>query len=272
MLNQSVLISLGVVMVCFNVFADTTISVDVGNDEQNNTNSMLSVDTELKHSKKLFFGAGNSKGPSGNQTIENKIAFIGMSKKMNDDWKLKGMFEYSGLRDAFAMYSTSLATKYSQTNYYVELVPAIRRISLTTLANKKVIISSTALGLKAGVYLGDYLRLSGSAYSYSYSKDVSKLASFASTRFFNVKTLLLSSGLLKNSYNTEAGLDFDKFSISLGKNRSVSAIDYTNSDYVYSVVDFYLSDAWGLSLLYGEYANTPEDQNNFSSLTVNYTF
>ena len=146
------------------------------------------------------------------------------------------------------MYSTSLATKYSQKNYYVEFVPAIRRISLTTLSKKKINVSSSALGFKAGVYLGDHFRLSGNAYSYSH--DVSKLASFASTRYFNVKTLLLSSGLLKNSYNTEAGLDFDSFSISVGKNRSVSAIDYTNSDYVYLVADFYVSDAWGLSLLY----------------------
>ena len=272
MLNRTVISILGFFLVCFNVYADTTISVDVGKDEQENTNSMLSVDTGLNKSKRLFFGAGNSKGPSGSQTVENKIAFIGMSKKMNDDWKLKGMLEYSGLRDAFTMYSTSFATKYSQENYYIEFVPAIRRISLTTLSKRKINISSSALGFKTGLFLGDHFRLSGSAYSYNYSKDVSALASFASTRYFNVKTLLLSSGLLKNSYNTEAGLDFDSFSFSVGKNRSVSAIDYSKSDYVYSVVDYYISDAWSLSLLYGEYANTPEDQNNFSSLTVNYTF
>jgi len=262
-------------MINFNAFAEsknTTISVEVGKDEQNNTNSLMSVDMNLSNSKQLFFGAGKSKTPSGSEIIENNLAYVGLSKKFSNDWKLTGMLEYSGLKDAFSMFSASSAIRYSQDSYFLELVPAIRSIKLTTLSNKDVFISSSALGIKTGIYLGEHFRLSGNVYSYNYSQDVSKLASFASTRFFNVKTLLLSSGLLDKSYNVETGLDFDSLSFSVGKNRSVSAIDYSNSDYVYSVLDVYITDAWGLSLLYGEYLNTPEDQNNFSSLTVNYSF
>jgi hypothetical protein len=68
------------------------------------------------------------------------------------------------------------------------------------------------------------------------------------------------------------GLDFDSYSVSLGQNRSVSAIDNKESDYVYTVLDYYLSDAWSLSFLYGTYLDTPEDQNNYSSVTVGYSF
>ena len=275
MLKKSKYVLLSYLFIHFAVFAEvanTTISVDIGSDEKKNTNSLLSIDIALQNSKHVFFGAGKSKSHSIPQPIENNVAFIGMSNKYDEDWKLTGMFEYSGLKDSFVMYSTSAAVKYSQKQYFVEVVPALRRINLTTLSNRKIYVSSTAIGLKAGMYLGDHLRFSGSAYSYAYSHDVSKLASFASTRYFNVKTLLLSSGLLKNSYNAETGLDFDSFSISLGKNRSVSAIDYTHSDYVYSALDYYISDAWGISLLVGEYLNTPKDENNYSSLTVNYTF
>ena len=151
-------------------------------------------------------------------------------------------------------------------------MPALRKIKLTTLLNREVVVSSTALGLKSGLYLGKYFRLSGSVYSYSYSRDPSKLASVKITRFFSKNTLLLSSSLLTKSYNLETGLDFDSFSISVGKNRSVSAIDNTSSDYVYSVLDYYLSEAWSLSFLYGEYLDAPENENNYSSLSLSYSF
>ena len=215
---------------------------------------------------------GKSKIPSGNDIIESNLAFVGISKKYSDDWKLTGTLESSGLKNAYTMFSTSAGIKYSQDDYYIEFDPALRRISLTTLSNRQLIVTSAALGIKAGLYLGRHFRLSGNTYSYSYSADVSKLASFASTRFFNVKTLLLSSGLLKKSYNIETGLDFDFFSVSIGKNRSISAIDNSASDYVYSVLDYYISDEWSVSVLFGEYLNTPSDQNNYTSLTVNYSF
>jgi len=262
-------------LVSFSAFAesgDTSISLDVGKDEQNNTNSLVSVDMGLSESRRLFFGFGKSKIPSGTDTIDSNLAFVGLSQKYSDDWKLSGTLESSGLKGAYTMFSTSAGIQYRQDNYYLEFAPAIRRISLTTLSKRQLIVSSAALGIKAGLYLGKYFRLSANTYSYSYSNDVSKLASFASTRFFNVKTLLLSSGLLKKSYNVETGLDFDSFSVSIGKNRSISAIDNNASDYVYSVLDYYISDAWGVSVLFGEYLNTPSDQNNYSALTVNYSF
>jgi len=262
-------------LVSFSAFAesgDTTISLDVGKDEQNNINSLLSVDMGLSEIQRLFFGLGKSKIPSGNDTIESNLAFVGISKKYNNDWKLSGTLESSGLRGAYTMFSTSAGIQYNQQHFFVEFAPAIRRINLTTLSNKNIQVSSAALGLKAGLYLGQHFRLSGNTYTYSYSADVGKLASFASTRFFNVKTLLLSSGLLKKSYNVETGLDFDSFSVSIGKNKSISAIDNSASDYVYSVLDYYFSDAWSASVLFGEYLNTPSNQNNYSSLTINYSF
>lgn len=275
MLKKSTFIILSSIFIQASAYAETkntTISLEIGKDEQNNINSMVSADTGLSDSKRLFFGVGKSKTPSGADTIDNNLAFVGLSNKYSDDWKLTGSLEYSGLKNAYTMFSTSAAIRYNQNNYFVELVPAIRSINLTTLSKKHLIISSAALGLKTGVYVGEHFRLSGSAYSYNYSRDVSQLASFASSRFFNVKTLLLSSGLLKKSYNLETGLDFDSFAISLGKNRSVSAIDDSSSDYIYSAIDFYITEALGVSVLFGEYLNTPADRNNYSSLSVNYSF
>ncbi len=275
MLKKFILIIIPCFLIIFTTSANernTTLSLEVGKDEQGNTNSMLSADLTLNKKMHVFFGVGNSKTPSGNDVIDNNLAFVGLSNRFTQDWKLTGMIEYSGLKDAFTMVSTSAAMRYSHPNVFVELVPAFRRIRLTTLGNRQLIVNSTALGVKSGVYLGDHFRLSGSAYSYNYSSDVSKLASFNSIRFFDFKTLFLSSGLLKESYNIETGLDFNSFSISAGKNHSVSAIDFTDSDYGYLVLDYFFSDAWSMSVLAGKYEDIPEDENNFSSLRVNYSF
>ncbi len=250
----------------------SSVSVEIGSDEQGNKNTAVAVDLSLDNTKQIMFGAGRSVVPTGADTINNNFLYFGLSKELSEDWKVTGMIEYSGQKDEFSMVSTSVPVRFTQDTYFLEVVPAIRTISLSTQNNKKLFVNSTALGLKAGWFIGKYFRLSGSAYSYSYSRDVSKLATFQSTRYFNEKTLLLSSGLLKRSYNMETGLDFDSFSISAGKNRSVSAIDNSNSDYIYTVLDYYLSDSWSLSLLYGEYLNIPADQNNYTSISVSHSF
>ena len=259
----------------FQVTADantSSMSVDVGSDEQGNKSSAVSVVLPGSNSKEFMFGLGKSEVITGTDPVNNNFLYFGISQKVSNNWKFTGMIEFSGLKDAYSMVSTSAPIRFSQDSYYVELVPALRSIRLTTLNNKNTYVGSTALGFKSGVFLGDHFRLSGSAYSYAYSHDVSKLASFSSSLFFNEKSLILSSGLLNKSYNVEAGLDFESFSVSLGKNRSVSAIDNTTSDYIYTVFDYYLTTSWTLSALFGEYLNTPKEQNNYSSLAVSYAF
>lgn len=275
MFKKSLIIVLLYLLQYSNTFADsgnTILSIDVGRDEQDNKNSMLSADVELKNTKHLFWGLGKSKIPSGTTVIESNQSYIGLSKKYDDDLKVTGMLESTGLRNAFNMLSVSSLIRYNSKDYFAELVPALRTITLTTLSNNKITLSSSVIGIKIGGFMGQHFRLSGSAYLYNYSRDVSRLASFASTRYFNVKTLLLSSGLLKKSNNLEAGLDFKRISVSIGKNSSTSAIDYKKSDYIYTVADVILSKAFSLSILYGKFLDTPEDQNNYSSLTLNYAF
>ena len=250
----------------------SSISLDVGSDEQGNKNTAVAVEIALNSARQIMFGLGGNKVPAGVETINNNFLYFGLSKKLSEDWKVTGMIEYSDLKDQFSMVSVSIPVRFTQDTYFLEAIPAIRTIDLSTSNNKKLVVSSTILGLKAGWYIGKYFRLIGSAYSYSYSRDVSKLATYQSTRYFNENTLLLSSGLLKRSYNMETGLGFDSFSISAGKNRSISAIDNSNSDYIYTVFDYYLSDSWSLSLLYGEYLNTPADENNYTSVSVSYSF
>lgn len=228
----------------------SSISVDFGSDEQGNKNTSIAVDLSLDNTKQIMFGAGRSVVPIGTETANNDFLYFGLSKKLSEEWKVTGMIEYSALNDEYSMVSTSVPVRFTEDTYFIEVVPAIRSINLSTLNNKKLFVSGTALGFKAGWYIGKYFRLSGSAYSYAYSRDLSKLAAFQSTRYFNENALLLSSGLLKRSYNMETGLDFNSFSISAGKNRSVSAIDNSNSDYIYAVFDYYLSDAWSLRLLF----------------------
>lgn len=274
-LKKSTFVVFGYLLVIFTASAEqniTTISLDVGKDELNNTNTMVSVDKELNDTERLFFGFGKSKIPSGTDTIESNLSFVGLSSKFSKNLKLTGTLESSGLKGAYTMFSTGAGIQYSQDNFYIEFAPALRRINLTTLSKKRLLTSSIAIGFKAGLFLGDNFRLTASSYSYSYSRDVSKLTSFSSARFFDVKTLLLSSGLLTKSNNIETGLDFNSFSISVGKNTSVSAIDNTSSDYIYSVIDYYFSNAWSASLLFGKYVGAPADQDNYTSMTVNYSF
>lgn len=275
MLKKSLFIVFGYLLAIFAAAAEqnlTTISLNIGKDELNNTNSMASVDKELSDTERLFFGFGKSKIPSGTETIESSLMFVALSSKFSKSLKLTGTLESSGLKGAYTMFSTGAGIQYRQDNFFVEFAPALRRINLTTLSNRKLLTTSIAIGFKAGLFLGENFRLTASSYSYSYSRDVSKLTSFSSARFFDVKTLLLSSGLLTKSNNLEAGLDFDSFSISAGKNTSISALDNTSSDYIYSVIDYYFSTAWSASLLFGKYVGVPADQDNYSSLTVNYSF
>lgn len=264
------------IFTCFPALAsnerNTTLSIEAGKDESGNRNTMISADIRLNATQNVFFGAGSSEVPSGSVIIKNNQAYGGFSNKFSDKWKITGILDYSGLKDAFTMVSISAGMKFSIPVFYLELVPAYRRIKLTTLNNRHVFINSGGLGVKSGVYLGDHFRLSGSAYTYNYSRDVSLLASFASTRFFSTNTLLLSSGLLEETKNIETGLDFTNFSLSLGRNKSISAIDFSESNYGYIVFDYYFSDAWSMSIFAGKYDDTPEDQDNFSSLTVSYAF
>lgn len=191
---------------------------------------------------------------------------------VSEDWKVTGMIEYSNLTNEYTMISTSVPVRLTQDSYYIELIPMLRSIRLTSTGNKASNIGSSGLGLKSGIFLGEHFRLSGSAYSYAYSADVSQAGTFGNSRFFTGSTLSLSSDLLKKSYNIETGLDFDSFSVSLGKNKAISESDNSTSESIYTALDYYLSKKWSLSILFGEYLNTPQDQNNYSSLTVGYAF
>jgi hypothetical protein len=261
-------------LVAFNSYAssnDDSVTVDLGADEQGYKSSAVSV-LLTRNNKEFMFGLGKSEVITGDDPVNNNFAYFGLSHKPRGNWKFTGMFEFSGLKDAFSMFSASAPMRLTKDSFYFEIVPAIRTISLTTLSNTKVNVKSSAFGVKAGVFLGEYFRLSGSAYSYSYSHDVSKLASFAASRFFNEKSLILSSGLLEKSYKIEAGLDFNAFSVSLGKNKSISAIDMSHSDYIYTIFDYYLNQSWTISLLLGKYLDIPTNEDNYSSLAVSYAF
>ena len=274
-LNKKKFVAVVGIFMTFQVLADvndSSVSVDVGSDEQGNKSSAVSVVIAGNNRKEFMFGFGGSQVITGSDPLNHNFAYFGLSKEASDKWKFTGMFEFSGFKDAFTMFSASGPIRFSRDSFYLEAIPAIRTISLTTLNDNKVHVGSSAFGLKAGVFLGNHFRLSGSAFSYSYSHDVSKLASFASSFYFNEKSLILSSGLLEKSYNAEAGVDFNSFSVSLGKNRGVSAIDFTNSDYVYIIFDYYLSQSWTISGLLGKYLDTPENQDNYSSLAVTYAF
>ena len=259
-------------LVVFQANAESSVTVDVGTDEQGSKNSSVAVNLARANDKEVMFGFGTSTVRTSGDPINNNFAYFGMSKKVSKNWKVTGLVDYSGLKDTYTMVSASVPVRYIQDSYYVELVPALRSIRLSTTTKRDVNVGSSGLGIKSGVYLGKHFRLSGSAYSYTYSQDISKLTSFGRTVFFSDNTLLLSSGLLDKSYNIETGLDFESFSVSLGKNRSISAIDSTNSDYMYVVLDYYLSKSWSISALLGEYLDVPKDQNNYSSIAVSYSF
>lgn len=259
-------------LVVFQANAESSVTVDVGTDEQGSKNSSVAVNLARANDKEVMFGFGSGTVLTSAEPINNNFAYFGVSKKVSKDWKVTGLVDYSDLKDTYSMVSASVPVRYIQDSYYVELVPALRSIRLSTTTKKDLNVGSTALGIKSGVYLGKYFRLSGSAYSYTYSQDVSKIPSIGRGIFFSDNTLLLSSGLLNKSYNIETGLDFESLSVSLGKNSSVSATDNTNSDDMYVVLDYYLSKSWSISALLGKYLDVPKDQDNYSSIAVSYSF
>ena len=252
---------------------NSSVNLGLGTDEQGNRNSSISVVIGYEDGKDVEFGAGSTEVPLLDATkTTSSYVYIGVSDKLNEDWRIGGTVESSGQRRAYNQLSINLPFTYQQDNYSIGLVPVFRHFTLTTKTNKKVRVTSPGFGLKGSIYPGDHFRFSGSIYNYNYSNDVSQLANFAISRFFSEKTLLLSSGFLKSSANLEAGLDFEAWSISLGRNTSVSAIDASRSNTRYLALDFYLARRWTLSLTGGQYEGAPSDEDNFSSVAVDYRF
>ena len=117
MFKKSVFVVLSCIFIQLNVFAEPTrsfISIDVGKDEQANTSSAVSVDLALEDSKQVMFGFGQSEIPAGSQSIDNDFVFLGVSNKVIKQWKIAGMLEYSGLKNAFTIASISIPVRYSK--------------------------------------------------------------------------------------------------------------------------------------------------------------
>ena len=275
MFKQSVVILISLFVVSTSLWAsenNSSISVELGRDEQGNKNSFVGVDLALEDEKRALFGFGKSEVPTSGGPINSNLFYFGVSKKQSKNWKVTGMMEFLGQKDLFTTSSIIAPIRYSQNDYFLEVIPGWRNIALTTSSKKKVLISSQSFGLKAGLYAGDHFRVSTSAYSFSYSKNVAALSSPFIYNLFYDQTLSLSAGLLSKSYNLEVGLDYDSFFWSLGSNRSISAIDNSISDYVYTSFDYLLSDKWSVGLLYGKYLKAPVDLDSYSSLNVSYMF
>ena len=275
LLKQSVIILISAFVVSTSLWAaenKSSISVEIGRDEQGNKNSLVAVNLALDDEKNALFGFGKSEVPTSNELINSNLFYFGVSKKQSKNWKVTGMMEYAGQKDFFTTFSLSAPIRYSQNDYFLEVIPGWRNITLNTNFKKKVLISSQTLGLKAGLYAGEHFRVSGSVYSFTYNRNVAALSSPVIYNLFNDKTLSLSGGLLSKSYNLETGLDYDSFSWSLGSSRSISAIDNSSSDYIYTTFDYILSDKWSVGLLYGKYLKAPLDFDNYSSINVNYQF
>lgn len=249
------------------------INIEVGSDEQGNKNSAIAVVLGMDDGSEVEFGLGRSEIPlQTNDKTNSHFIYIGLTDSLNEDWNVGVTLDSSGQRNAYTQLAVNVPFTYSQDNYSIGFVPVFRNLVLTTNQNNKVRINSPGLGIKGSIYPGDHFRFSASFYGYRYSRDVSKLASFGIARFFSEKTLLLSSGVLKSSANLEAGLDFESWSVSLGRYASVSAIDNSRSTTGYLVLDFYLSDAWTVSVSGGRYDDVPADEDSYSSLAVNYRF
>ena len=119
----------------FNAFAaskDSSVNVELGSDELGYKNSSVSVVLAGNNRKEFMFGLGSSQVITGNDPVNNNFAYFGLSKKASDKWKFTGMFEFSGLKDAFSMFSASAPIRFSQERFYIEAILAIPTISLTT--------------------------------------------------------------------------------------------------------------------------------------------
>ncbi len=250
----------------------SSFNLEMGNDEQGSSSSAVAVDISMSTKRDFLIGAGSTEVPATSTTLNSNFLYFGLRNQVSNSTSVTGMLEFSGVKGSFTMTSLSVPIRSSNDNGYFEFSPGFRNIRLTTTTKKQVLTTSTALGVKAGIYAGKHLRFGGSYFTYGYTRDVSKLSSFFATRYFNMDTLQLSSGLLKNLFSIDAGLDFEKFSVSVGKNTSISAIDNTTTEYVYTTLDYYISDRWGVGLLFGKYLNTPADQDNYTSVNLNYFY
>ncbi len=249
-----------------------SVSLESGVDEQGNHSIAFASSHAIEKKQTLLLGLGTTTLPGASGTISNNYVYAGLRYQRSKTLDMTGMLEYSGRNGSFTLFSASLPVRYSGRQAYIEFSPAYRSIRLNTTNGRIIDSSGSVLGIKTGVFVGQHLRLSGSAFAYQYSRDVSKLSSVLAARFLSLDTLQLSSGLLKNLYTIEAGLDFENTALTAGKNRSISAIDNSETNYLYLSMDYYLSQTWSVGLLFGKYLDTPADQDNYLSFNVSYLY
>lgn len=264
-----------VIFFSFNVNAEeaapSTITFETGRDNQNGESRLLDMDLAMQNGKRFLFGLGGDKQKTGSHLYNTGFVYLGLGSNTLKPVSVKGLLEYSGKQNQLTVFSASLPVTTKGNDGTFTFTPVIRNLSLYTVANNKVNVSSPAIGVSATAYIGKQGRLMGSAFFYNYSRNVAALTNFQVMRIFTEPTLLQASNLLKRKYVIETGMDYQNFSWSAGWNKSVSAVVPDDSEYLYVTTDFYLSRAWALNLLYGKYINT-STESHFGSVAVSYSF
>ena len=251
--------------------APSTITFETGRDNQNGESRLLDMNLAMQDGKRFLFGLGGDKQKTGTNLYNTGFIYLGLGSNPLKPVSVKGLLEFSGKRDQLTVFSASLPVTSKGKDSSFTFTPVIRNISLYTVGNKKVTVSSPAFGVSATTYVGKRGRLMGSAFFYDYSRNVAALTNLQVLRIFTEPTLLQASNLLKEKYVIETGMDYQDFSWSLGWNKSVSAVVPDDSEYAYVTTDFYLSSAWALNLLYGKYIKTSVDS-HFGSVAISYSF
>ena len=264
-----------VIFLSFTVNADevvpSTITFESGRDNQNGESRLLDMNLALRDGNRFLFGLGGDKQKMGSNLYNTGFMYLGLGSNPLKKVSVKGLLEYSGKKDQLTVFSASLPITSKGKESSFTFTPIMRNISLYTVANKKMTVSSPAFGLTATAYVGTRGRLTGSTFFYYYSRDVATLTNLQVLRIFTEPTLLQASNLLKRKYVIEAGMDYRDFSWSAGWNKNISAVVPNDSEYAYVTTDFYLSSAWSLNLLIGKYINTSADS-HFGSVAISYSF
>ena len=250
----------------------SNMTFEYGEDEQNGSSRLLDVNLALKTGGQFLFGFGEDNQKTSTGQIDSGFIYLGIGSNPRKPLSVKALIEYSGKEDQLTVLSGSLPITSKDENTTITFTPVYRLIDIYTLGNKKINVTSPAYGLTGTVYIGNYARLMGSAFYYDYSRNVGALTNFIIYRNFSQPTLLQASSLLDRKYLIETGMDYETFGWSVGWSNSISAVDKMESEYVYATMDVFLSEVWSVSATYGEYLDTPEQEDNFTAIALTYAF
>lgn len=259
-----------------NSFAESrsSISFELGTDNNSGQNYYLSGRYAFDNGMLLKAATGESTSTDNtNAKLKSNSYTAGIQ---SDPEKIVNLsFEISNANqiNTVNIDSIILALDVNTLNWNVFFSPEFRNISVQTLTNNTINVSSTGLTTGLGYYGWDPFYISVQHNAFSYSKNLSAVGNK-----INIFTSILGSDTVDQIYaleddrtTIELGYYFDNSSIAFSQSEGASTVDQSISTVDKIYFSFNLDNNWSLGMSVGTSSlNTSNSTTRFGNVSINY--